>query len=576
MYDLNDTIVAVSSPSSGARAIVRITGPDTIKVCRQIFTPRCPPPDGSRRTRDERRGRRSAGRAAAGSIAIDDELEIDAYLYSFPAPHSYTGDDLVEIHIYTNSSVTEALMSSLLGRGLRPAGPGEFTARAYLNGKIDLAQAEAVNEVVVSSNTLHLAAAQKLLSGRLAQTTEKVRSEMMDCLTLIEAGLDFSGEDIEFISRQESLERLTQIGGALEQLLSSSIRYESVVDLPAVGIAGAPNAGKSSLANKLLGAERSIISTQRKTTRDVLTGLLTLNHCRCVLFDCAGLTSSCVPSTGLGAGMRDASCGERNPSAVSPSTPLGTVSLSNRSGPNCTQDAIRNTEAILDELAHEAAIEALRNSAVVVFCVDISKADWSEDLDARSWILDARRASGLEHLARTPAGGASSLIPVATKSDLLSDTALANRLAELNELFATTFLATSVKTDRGVEPLRQTIDRTLLEGLIATGGGSEAGVGQGEALDRIRPDFVGQGEALDQIRPDFVGLTTRHRQVVTEAIQNINESINELKAGPPRRDEIAAMMLRAAYEGISGIESADRRIDEQILEQIFSRFCIGK
>jgi tRNA modification GTPase len=539
MYDLNDTIVAVSSPSSGARAIVRITGPDTIKVCWQIFTPRYPSPDGSRRTRDPRfrgdrlalaaaggRGRTSRGQAVAGSITIDDELEIDGYLYSFPAPHSYTGDDLAEIHIYTNSSATGALMGNLLGRGLRPAGPGEFTARAYLNGKIDLAQAEAVNEVVVSSNTLHLAAAQKLLSGRLAQTTEKVRSEMIDCLTLIEAGLDFSGEDIEFISRQEALERLTQIKGALEQLLSSSIRYESVVDLPAVGIAGAPNAGKSSLANKLLGVERSIVSAQRKTTRDVLTGLLTLTYCRCVLFDCAGLICD---------------------SGLVPRDPID--------------------ESILDGLAHAAAIEALRNSAVVVFCVDISKADWSEDLDARSWILDARRASRIEHRG-------SSVIPVATKCDLLSDIrrgGLANRLSELNELFATTFLATSVKMDRGIELLRQTIDGTLLERLIATGGGSEAGVGQGN-----------QPEGLDRIRSDFVGLTARHRQVVNEAIQNINESIDELKAGPPRdqarlrRDEIVAMMLRAAYEGMSGIGSADRRIDEQILEQIFSRFCIGK
>jgi len=526
MYDLNDTIVAVSSPTSEARVIVRITGPDTIEVCRQIFHPQAAleaatqPPDGSRWTRDERRGTRSEGRTVAGSIAIDDELEIDGYLYSCPAPHSYTGDDLVEIHIYTNSSVTEALMNNLLGRGLRIAGPGEFTARAYLNGKIDLAQAEAVNEIVVSSNTFQLAAAEKLLSGRLAESTEKVRAEMMDCLSLIEAGLDFSGEDIEFMSRQEAFERLTQIRGALEQLLSGSIQYESLVDLPAVGIAGAPNAGKSSLANKLLGADRSIVSAKRKTTRDVLTGLLTLAHCRCVLFDCAGLTSSCV--------MCDASCEKRN-----------------------TQDAIRNTEAILDELAHEAAIEALRNSSLVVFCIDISKADWSEDLDARSWILDARRASRIGRRG-------SSVVAVATKSDLLfrhGRTALARRLTELNGLFATEFLATSAKTGCGIELLRETIDRKILD--------------TGYSILDTRASRI-------EHQATSVALTARHRQVVTEAIENIDGSVNELKAGPPRRDEIAAMMLRAAYQGICGIESADRRIDEQVLEKIFSRFCIGK
>jgi tRNA modification GTPase len=500
MYDVNDTIVAVSSPTSEARVIVRITGPDTIKVCQQIFHPQAALEISTQPSCPMGRGESVV---LSGHLGIDAELSVDAQLYLFFAPHSYTADHVAEIHICTNSSVTEALMSNLLGRGLRVAGPGEFTARAYLNGKIDLAQAEAVNEVVVSSNTFQLAAAEKLLSGRLAETTEKVRSEMMDCLSLIEAGLDFSGEDIRFISRQEAVERLTEIRRALEQLLCSSIRYESVVDLPAVGIAGAPNAGKSSLLNDLLGADRSIVSAKRKTTRDVLTGLLTLAHCRCVLFDCAGLTPE--PRT------------------------------------------------ILDELAHEAAIDALRGSSVVVFCVDISKADWSEDLDVRSWILDARRASRIPPGCLPAEHRGSSVVLVATKSDLLSDVVLAQRLTELNGLFGTAFLATSVRTGRGIGLLRETMDREIVE------------LGLGSA---VGPFLECAGEAI--------AATARHRRVVTEAIENISESINELSSGPPWRDEVVAMMLRAAYQGICDIESSDRRIDEQVLEKIFSRFCIGK
>ena len=222
----------------------------------------------------------------SGKLAIDNELEIDAQLYLFPAPHSYTGDDVAELHIQTNSAVVETLMGSFFSRGFRMAGPGEFTARAYLAGKIDLAQAEAVNEIVVSSNTFQLAAAEKLLSGRLAEATAKIQSELMDCLSLIEAGLDFSGEDIEFVTRDQAEKRIFGIKTELESLLAGSIRSEAIIDLPAVGIAGAPNAGKSSLLNKLLGEERSIVSHKRKTTRDVLTGLLSLAHCRCVLFDC--------------------------------------------------------------------------------------------------------------------------------------------------------------------------------------------------------------------------------------------------------------------------------------------------
>ncbi|MHC4206432.1 MAG: tRNA modification GTPase, partial [Planctomycetota bacterium] len=229
MYELHDTIVAVSSPTSDHRVIVRITGPKTIDICRQIFNSHSEP----------------SSILLSGPLAVDDELKIDAQLYLFRAPHSYTGEDVAEIHAYTNSAVTETLVSNLLDKGLRIAEPGEFTARAYLNGKIDLAQAEAVNEIIISSNEYQLAAAEKLLDGRLGETTVKLQADLVDLLSLIEAGLDFSGEDIEFITRGEAHNRLAAIKDQLEQLFSGSISYESVIDLPAVGIAGAPNAGKS-------------------------------------------------------------------------------------------------------------------------------------------------------------------------------------------------------------------------------------------------------------------------------------------------------------------------------------------
>jgi len=503
MYDLNDTIVAISSPPSGARAIVRLTGPKTVKVCEQLFcTPINPQKSG----------------ISAGRVTIEAELKVDAKLYLFLAPHSYTGDDVAEIHLNTNRSVTEALMDSLLGSrklvlsrvegagsgshavgsrslstGCRMAGPGEFTARAYLNSKIDLAQAEAVNEIVVSSNRYQLAAAEKLLSGRLAETTKKMCSEIMDCLSLIEAGLDFSSEDIEFISPEKAVARLAEIKDQLERLLSASIRYESVIDLPAVGIAGAPNAGKSSLLNKLLGQERSIISDQRKTTRDVLTGELLLAHCKCVLFDCAGLTSD------------------------------------------------TSNESILDELAQQVAIEALRNSSVVVFCVDISKINWAEDMSVYRAIR-----SKLEIPLAKPA-----VIPVATKADLLTQKLLADRIDRLDELFSVEFLPVSVKSGAGLNQLADIIDRKIIE--LATGSKEKQ-----------------TGYKLQDTRYEII-LTARHRQAVNETIGHISEVINELKAG---YDEVAAMMLRAAYQILSNIEA--EHIDEQILERIFSRFCIGK
>lgn len=481
MYELDDTIVAVSSPTSDNRVIIRVTGPGTLKKVNQVFAPHI----------GEKAG------LFSGSLAVGSGLELDAKLYFFSAPASYTGQTLAEIHIHTNSSVTEALLGRLLARGLgapkrekgrlgnplRLAGPGEFTARAYLNGKIDLAQAEAVNEIIVGSNRFQLAAAEKILSGSLAETTEKIRTCLLNLLSLVEAGLDFSGEDIEFITVEEAAGELAQIKAKLEQLSAGRYADESVVDLPDVGVAGAPNAGKSSLVNKLLGRARSIVSATRRTTRDVLTGVLGLTHARCVLFDCAGLTAQ--PTN------------------------------------------------IIDELAQEAAIKALQNSLAVVFCVDVSRPDWAEDIATRKLIEP--------HV----------LIPVATKSDLLSEKVLTSQLDRLGELFAADFLPTSARTDLGLERLKKTIDKRIIE----------------QALPAAKRDMqYGPGD-----RMHAVTLTARHRHAVAEAIENIDQCVKELKAG---NDELAAMLLRAAYQGISDIDRYS--IDERILDNIFARFCIGK
>jgi tRNA modification GTPase len=464
-YDINDTIFAVSSPSSDQRVIFRITGSNAVDICKQIWkapleSPKVgqPPPY-----------------ILPGSVTVDAELNIDARLYVFFAPHSYTGDDVAEIHTDTNPAITEALIKNLLECGLRMAEPGEFTARAFLNGKIDLAQAEAVNEIIFSTNEYQLSAAEKLRGGRLGKTTEKLRENLMECLSLIEAGLDFSGEDIEFITRDEAIDRLVGIRTQLEQLLSSSIQYETVIDLPAVGIAGSPNAGKSTLLNKLLDKERSIVSDQHKTTRDVLTRVCQLAHCQCVLFDCAGLVT----------------------------------------GP----------DNILDELAQQAAIEALRNSNIVIFCVNLSKTDWSQDAAVHKLIEPKF------------------FLPVATKCDLLSEQILPERLAALNELFSADFLPISAHLSTGIESLRETIDTKLTD-------------------------------KFNIPRTSGIALTVRHRQAVTDAMGHVNESIDELKAG---NDEVAALLLRAAYQAVSDIrQPIATHIDEQILEQIFNRFCIGK
>ncbi len=457
--DHTDTIVAVSSPPGGLRSIVRITGPDTLAVCRRVFAaPIALETNG----------------ILSGSVLIDADLPVDASLYLFFAPHSYTGQTLAELHVHASPVLVAALVQNLLAMGLRPAGPGEFTARAYLHGKLDLAQAEAVNEIVAGSNRFQLDAAQRLLTGRLTQKTQAARTALLEALSLIEAGLDFSSEDIPFISPEDAIDRLTAVKADLETLLTGSIRYETLIDLPAVGIAGAPNAGKSSLLNALLGRPRSLVSDRAKTTRDVLSGPWTTDRFQCVLFDCAGL----LPAP----------------------------------------------EDLLDRLAQQAAIEALRHCRTVLFCVDATKPDVSEDLAIRTLIE------------------AQDVVCVATKADLLSPAELSATCDRLAESFAAPFLPISAHTGQGLEALQDLAGQSL-----ATGVPSDA-----------------EGR-------DVTALTARHKQAVADAVANLDQAVREIEQGA---DEVAAAMIRSAHQALTDIDQ--QPLDEQILDHIFTRFCIGK
>ncbi|NLZ07587.1 MAG: GTP-binding protein [Phycisphaerae bacterium] len=456
----SDTIVAVSSAAGGLRSIVRITGPDALTPCQRVFT--------------DPIALRTNG-ILSGPVSIAPGVTVHGRLYLFFAPHSYTGETLAELHIYASPVLVATLVQNLLATGLRAAGPGEFTARAYLNGKMDLAQAEAVNEIVAGSNRFQVEAAERLLSGRLTATTRAVHSALVDCLSLIEAGLDFSTEDIAFIGPREAVGRLDRIKSNLEGLLSGSIRYESLIDLPSVGIAGAPNAGKSSLLNAMLGHERSLVSDRPRTTRDVLSGLLATDRLQCVLFDCAGLLTA--------------------------------------------------PESILDRLAQQAAIEALRRCQVVIFCVDAAKPDIREDLAIRALIRPE------------------TVLYVATKADLLNPADSQRAVETLAQAFAGPFLAVSALTGQGLRQLQDLIARSL-------SAGPQAAAREGH---------------------DAVALTARHRQAVSEAIANLDQAMVQIEQGA---EEVAAAMIREACQALSEIEQ--QPIDEQILDRIFSRFCVGK
>jgi tRNA modification GTPase len=228
-----DTIVALSSaaPAAGQAAvsIIRLSGPGSPAAIRRFLTDSNIP-----------------ARRGLVQVTVNIEgLAIPACLYVFPSPHSYTGQDMNELHIAAAGPVVEALYKALL-TCVRQAGPGEFTLRADLTG------AEAVAQIVSGSNAAQVAAAEKLLAGNLSSAVGDIRRQILDLLSRLEAGLDFAEEDIEFVSAEQAAEVLASLTARLEDLLGSTIQYERMIDLPSVGIAGAVSAGKSSLLNALL------------------------------------------------------------------------------------------------------------------------------------------------------------------------------------------------------------------------------------------------------------------------------------------------------------------------------------
>lgn len=465
MYELNDTVVAVSSPTYDNRVIVRLSGAGVLDILGGVCCEKIQRQQGITKT----------------GIIIDSQLTIDGEVYFFAGPHSYTGDDIAEICFCSNAAVTGAFLERLLGLGAKMAGPGEFTCRAYLNGKIDLAQAEAVNEIIVSSNRFQLQAAEKLLAGQFAKTLQTIAEEIFECVSLLEAGIDFSTEDIVFLTTEQAAERLVEINARLRLMLEYSIDSELLMELPTVGIAGAANAGKSSLLNALLCEKRSIVSAQAKTTRDILSGQVVLENTQCVIFDCAGL--------------------------------------------------LENPEAIIDQLAQEAAIDGLKRASLVVFCVDISKEDFTEDVTIRGLVENAK------------------MLYLATKCDLVDAESLAVRLVELERIFGSAFLPFSCKTGLNADELKKKIDHKLLEHIL------------GQKISS--PESI-EGKSC-------LALNARHKRTVIEAVENINQAIEELQED---NNEIAVMLLRGAYESVGSIEQQD--VEGKILEQIFANFCIGK
>jgi len=457
-----DTIAALSTPpGESGIAVIRVSGPEACPIVAAMFrTPSGGGPD----TFEHRR--LYHGRIAGNGETIDEVV-----LAIFRAPESYTGDDVVEISCHGGPVVVSRMLDALYTVGVRPAQPGEFTKRAFLSGKMDLIQAEAVADIIHARSELQHRVAQRQLEGGLSERIGALADETLELLGIIEANIDFIEEGIESIDWDASVATASAQRTALTGLLESAPLARRFHTGFEVVIAGAVNAGKSSLYNALAGAARAIVTEVPGTTRDVLRETLVLDGLLFLLHDTAGLRT--------GTGDR------------------------------------------VEEIGIDLAVEAVGRADVVLFVVDGS-ASLAPDAAEVLRRLEPER-----------------VIVALNKSDLEADAGTHNIIEGLE--------------GREVVPLSA---RT------------------GDGLERLRAAMVHRvgGEALSAMARDRFVLNTRLVTLLDEA----SRSAAVLESGLRDRKPLELLaadtrVLLSAYE-----EATGRRYSDDLLDVIFTRFCLGK
>ena len=287
------TICAISTPPGiGGIAVIRLSGTEAVPITEKIFQS----PSTDKRLADQR-----ANTLHFGTIKSGDELVDEVVVSLFKAPHSFTGEDIVEISCHGSVYIQQMILQLLISNGASMARPGEFTQRAFLNGKMDLSQAEAVADLIASGNSAAHKLAISQMRGGFSREIQQLRNELLRFAALVELELDFSEEDVEFADRGALIELSTRISLLLKKL-TESFRLGNVIKngIP-VAIIGETNVGKSTLLNALLNEDKAIVSDIHGTTRDVIEDVINIDGTLFRFSDTAGIreTTDIIESMGI-------------------------------------------------------------------------------------------------------------------------------------------------------------------------------------------------------------------------------------------------------------------------------------
>ena len=458
--NIENTIVAISTPlGKGGIAIIRLSGKQSVEIVGKMFTAK-------KSLEDVETWKAILGKIVYDNVAID---EVVVVIYK--APNSYTKEDIVEINCHGGIYVSQRILELAIKNGARLAQPGEFTFRAFLNGRIDLSQAEAVADLIQAQTQVSLQASYSQLEGNLSGKIIKISNQLVDFCSLLELELDFSDEDVEFIDRAEFVKKLKTGLQELEKLISTYKIGRITREGIKLVIAGKPNVGKSSLLNRLTREERAIVTEIPGTTRDPLEVQLDMNGILFRVFDTAGIKES---------------------------------------SDRIEQEGIRRAE------------KHLESADIVIHLFDGSQLLVKEDYELIKKIQKMKPGK---------------LLRVVNKSDLQQQ--IETEKINSNEI---PLLSISATNGNGIDRL----ERELFQSVVENG---------------------------NNIFSEKVLVTNaRHWEALTNALESLQKAIVETEKGAS--PEFIALYLRDALNYLGQITG--KVTSEDILNNIFSKFCIGK